>query len=342
MSIVGAFDVHRRQITFEVPDPVSGQLRRGQIRPACRATLRQFLTRFAGQPEVSFAVEGCTGWRFIVEELEAAGFAAHLADPAATADARGSKRRAKTDRTDTHELRQQLLDGRLPQSWIPPVMVREVRAKLECYHDLREEHTAWVQRIHATLFHHGVPVIDNALSSIEGRARLQAAEGLSPAARQTVGVAVRVADALEVELQALRKELAGFARRQPGCRALAAQYGVGAVTAVAIWAFLGDTRRFSSSAQAVRHTGLDVTVYSSDGKRSPGHLSRQGPPVLRWALYEAGCCAARSTSPDLDYYHDTKERIDHKRAAISVARKIARRSHHILRELGDTAWQDAA
>jgi transposase len=342
MSIVGAFDVHRRQVTYDVLDTVSGQVRRGQVRPACRATLRQFLARFAGETDVSFAVEGCTGWRFIVEELEEAGFEVHLADPAATADARGPKRRAKTDRTDTRQLRQQLVEGRLPESWIPPTLVREIRAKLECYHDLREEHTAWVQRIHATLFHHGVPVIEGVLSTAVGRARLQAGEGLSPAARQTVGVALRVADALQTELDALYRELARFARRQPGCRALAAQYGVGPITAVAIWAFMGDTRRFSSSAQAVRHTGLDVTVYSSDGKRSPGHLSRQGPPVLRWALYEAACSAARSTSPDLDYYHDTKERIDHKRAAISVARKIARRSHHILRGLGDTAWQDAA
>jgi transposase len=239
-------------------------------------------------------------------------------------------------------LRQQLVEGRLPESWIPPMLVREVRAKLECYHDLREEHTAWVQRIHATLFHHGVPVFDSALSTVAGRARLEAGEGLSPAARQTVGVALRVLDALQVELDELGKELGSFARRQPGCRALAAQYGVGPITAAVIWAFMGDTRRFSSSAQAVRHTGLDVTVYSSDGKRSPGHLARQGPPVLRWALYEAGCSAARRGSPDLDYYHDTKERIDHKRAAISVARKIARRSHHILRNLGDAAWQDAA
>jgi transposase len=342
MASVGAFDVHRRQITFDVVDTVSGQARHGQVRPACRATLRQFLGRFAGQGEVSFAVEGCTGWRFVVEELQRAGFKAHLADPAAAADARAAKRRAKTDRTDSRQLRVQLVEGRLPESWIPPEHVQEVRAKLECYHDLREEHTAWVQRVHATLFHHGVPVIEGALSTREGRARLEAGEGLPPAARQTVGVALRVADALETELNALHKELGQFARRQPGCRALAAQYGVGPITAVAIWAFMGDTRRFSSSAQSVRHTGLDVTVYSSDGKRAPGHLSRQGPPVLRWALYEAACSAARSTSPDLDYYHDTKERIDHKRAAISVARKIARRSHHILRELGDTAWQDAA
>jgi transposase len=234
------------------------------------------------------------------------------------------------------------MDGRLPESWVPPMLVREIRATLECYHDLREEHTAWVQRIHATLFHHGVPVIENALSTIDGRARLEAGEGLSPAARQVVAVALRVADARQTELDELGRQLARFARRQPGCRALAARYGGGPITAVAIWAFLGDTRRFSSSAQAVRHTGLDVTVYSSDGKRSPGHLSRQGPPVLRWALYEAACSAARSTCPDLDYYNDTKERIDHKRAAISVARKITRRSHHILRDLGDAAWQDAA
>lgn len=145
------------------------------------------------------------------------------------------------------------------------MLVRETRAKLECYHDLREEHTAWVQRIHATLFHHGVPVIDGVLSTIAGRARLEAGEGLSPAARQVVAVAVRVADALQTGLDALYRELARFARRQPGCQALAAQYGVGPITAVAIWAFMGDTRRFSSSTQAVRHTGLDVTVYSSDG-----------------------------------------------------------------------------
>ncbi len=265
MAIVGAFDVHRRQVTFDVLDTASGQVRRGQIRPACRATLRQFLDRFAGQSEVSFAVEGCTGWRFIVEELERAGVKAHLADPAATADARGSKRRAKTDRTDSRQLREQLVEGRLPESWIPPVLVREVRAKLECYHDLREEHTAWVQRIHATLFHHGVPVLDSALFTVAGRARLEAGEGLSPAARQTVGVALRVADALQAELDELGRELGRFARHQPGCRALAVQYGVGPITAAAIWAFMGDTRRFSSSAQAVRHTGLDVTVYSQGG-----------------------------------------------------------------------------
>jgi transposase len=78
-------------------------------------------------------------------------------------------------------------------------------------------------------------------------------------------------------------------------------------------------------------------VYSSDGKRSPGRLSRQGPPVLRWAVYEAGKTHARASAPDHAYYAQVKDRKDGKRAAISEARKIVRQACHILAELGDDA-----
>ena len=78
-------------------------------------------------------------------------------------------------------------------------------------------------------------------------------------------------------------------------------------------------------------------MYSSDGKRSPGHLSRQGPEVLRWCLYEAGKAHARASAPDHAYYAQVKERIDGKRAALSEARKIIRQAMHILAGLGDDA-----
>ena len=94
------------------------------------------------------------------------------------------------------------------------------------------------------------------------------------------------------ELDVLRRQLGMLARRQPGCRALRdAWFGIGPVTAVAIWAELGDVRRFASSDDVVRHTGLDITVWSSDDKGPPGRLSRQGPPLLRFssALAVSGC-----------------------------------------------------
>jgi transposase len=101
--------------------------------------------------------------------------------------------------------------------------------------------------------------------------------------------------------------------------------------------WLAGAGRFSSTRKAVRFTGLDVTVHSSDGKRAPGHLSRQGPAVLRWCVYEAGKTHARASAPDHGYYAQVKERIDGKRAAISEARKIVRQAAHILDELGDDA-----
>jgi transposase len=57
----------------------------------------------------------------------------------------------------------------------------------------------------------------------------------------------------------------------------------------------------------------------------------EGPELLRWALFEAAQCAARQTSPDHDYFLQVKQRIDHNRACLSVARKLCRRR---LRSLG--------
>jgi transposase len=343
MSIVGGFDVHRRQITFDYVDTDTGRLQRGRISPACRAVLRRWLAeRFAGRADVQFAVEACTGWRFVVEECGHAGIQALLAEPADTATARGRKRRAKTDAADAALLRELVVGGRLPTSWIPPAQVREVRAILELYKDLRDEHTGWVQRIHAIAFHQGVPHLGTGgVASPAGRARLDQGQGLSPAGQQAVRVALRVLDALQAELDTLHRQIRALARCQPGCTALQAQYGVGPITSAVIWAMMGDTRRFSASRQAVRHTGLDVTVYCSDDKRTRGRLAKQGPPLLRWALYEAACLASHTRAPDHDYYASVKDRIDHKRATISVARKIARRSHHILRELGEQAYAAA-
>ena len=72
MQIVGALDVHRRQITFKTLEPASGESSRGRISPAAREPLRQGLERFGGLAG-EFVLEGTTGWRFVVEEIERAG-----------------------------------------------------------------------------------------------------------------------------------------------------------------------------------------------------------------------------------------------------------------------------
>jgi transposase len=276
----------------------------------------------------------------VVEELDAAGCVAHLADPADTAAARGRRRRAKTDRADARLERELLVEGRLPECWVPPAHILEARALLELYHELHQAHTGWVQRIHAVLFHQGAPSLAGSLHTEAGQARLAeiTAAQLSPIGQVQVATALEMMTTIGVHLDALRARIRAAARGLHGAKVLHEQlYGVGPVTAVALTCWLGGADRFSSARKAVRFAGLDVTVYSSAGKRSPGHLSRQGPPVLRWALYEAGKTHARASAPDHAYYAAVKERIDGKRAAISEARKIVRKAVHILNALGDQA-----
>ena len=250
----------------------------------------------------------------------------------------GRKRHAKTDETGARHLRTLLAEGRLPECWIPPAQILEYRALLETYHDLRRAHTAWVQRIHAVFFHQGAPPLsEGALRTEPGLAALRAAAAthLSAAGQQQVATALDMLAATEAQLGPLRHQLRQAAAHLTGAKVLAARlYGAGPVTALALTCWLAGKDRFSSSAKAVRFTGLDITVHSSDRKGPPGRLSRQGPPMLRWALYEAGKTHARTSAPDHGYYATVKDRKNSKRAALSEARKIVRQACHILTELG--------
>ncbi|MDP9272006.1 MAG: transposase, partial [Chloroflexota bacterium] len=162
---------------------------------------------------------------------------------------------------------------------------------------------------------------------------------LPDSAREQVMVALAMIDALDSQAAQITRELRAYARRQPGCRALMGLYGVGELTAVTILAELGDARRFSSSRHAVRYAGLDITVHQSDQRRAAGQSSRQGPPALRWALFEAAQAARRPGSPDRGYYDQAAERLGGNRACLALARKLLKRSYHTLRELGDEALQ---
>src|SRR5215471_10533037 len=208
MPIVGGLDIHRKQLTFDYLDTVSGEVRRGQIAPADRVHLRAWLARFAGHDDVAFAVEGCAGWRYVAEERAAAVIAAHLGEPADIAALRGRKRHAKTDKTDARHLRSLLAEGRLLECWIPPAHILECRALLETYHDLRTAHTAWVQRIHAVFFHQGAPPLgEGALRTGPGLAGLRAAAAacLSPAGQLQVATALDMLAATEAQLGPLRR-----------------------------------------------------------------------------------------------------------------------------------------
>jgi len=102
MTMVCGLGLHRRQITFDALEVESGTVWTGRVwqpdRERFRRPLRTDVTERGNGGPVSIAVEGCTGWRYVVEEVVAAGFAAHLAEPADTQGGAGSQA-ARQDRS---------------------------------------------------------------------------------------------------------------------------------------------------------------------------------------------------------------------------------------------------
>ena len=273
MTMVGGFDVHRKQITFDYVDS-DGVVRWGQIRPATRTALRGWLGEHCPDGDGEFALEGCPGWRYVSEELAAADMGVHLGDPAEIATLRGPKKRAKTDRADARLLRTLLLEGRFPESWVPPAHVLETRTLGRLYCRLMDERRAWQQRIHAQLFHQGCPPIKGLLSAA-GREALARAE-LSATGRQYADTALRRIDELSTEIGPLRTQLVNFGRRQVGCQALQAH------TASA-----GCARRSSGPRSAMPADSPAPISWCG----SPGSMS---PSTPRMANAHRGTCRGRA------------------------------------------------
>jgi transposase len=228
------------------------------------------------------------------------------------------------------------LIGRVPESWIPPADILDLRARVRTRHLLSHQRTEWQQRMHAVLYHHGVPQRRDLLN--QANCQWLAEVPLPAAAREQLEIALHVIAALEQRLIPFDQELNRIAKAQPGCRVLMREiYGVGALASVTIIAELGDVRRFPNSRDVVRCGGMDITVHQSDERRAPGHLSRQGPPALRWALYEAAQRARFPASPDRAYYEQLAARIGGNRARLALARKLLKRCYHLLKNLGDDA-----
>ena len=107
-----------------------------------------------------------------------------LAEPAETAAARGPKRRAKTDRRYARHLRELLVERRLPQAWIAPEHILELRSLVRLRKTLVDQRTEWLQRIHAVLFQHGARLTVSRLDGRDTQQQLTALD-LSPAAPAT-------------------------------------------------------------------------------------------------------------------------------------------------------------
>jgi transposase len=183
---------------------------------------------------------------------------------------------------DAATLAQLLRADLLPEAWIAPRQVRDLRALLRHRAALVRLSTSCKNRVHAVLADRGVRE-DQSLWTGSGRAWL-AGLGLPPTPRGIIEDCCGLLDALATPIVRLEREIAALAKPDPRVQALMALPGVGKLTAMTLVAEIGDIGRFPSARKLCAWAGLTPQVRNSDRKVRHGHITKQGSPWVRGIL----------------------------------------------------------
>jgi transposase len=329
MSVYVGIDVHRKRSQVAVIDQSGEVLTNRNVPNGAEPILRVIGGLPAGTPAAFEAAFG-TGW--LVELLEDYGFTPHLVHPLrckAIASAR-----LKNDKVDAAILGQLLRADLLPEAWIAPPPVRQLRALLRHRVQLVRLRTLLRNRIHAVLADHGHDRPSGCWSG-PGRAWLASLQ-LPAVSREVVNDDLALIDALQDRIDRLDWEIHQRARSDPGVKVLTQLPGVGPFTALVILAEIGDVSRFGSARKLASWAGLTPTVRGSDRVAHYGHISKQGSAWLRWVLCEAAQTAKRHPQFAAGYQAIAQRR-GKKIATTAVARKLLTRAWHLLTDAGHTA-----
>jgi len=322
MSVYVGIDVHRKRSQVAVIDRDGEVLANRNVPNGVEPVLGVIGGLPPGTPA---AFEAAFGWGWLVELLEGYGFDPHLVHPLqckAIASAR-----LKNDKVDAAILAQLLRADLLPEAWIAPPAVRQLRALLRHRIQLVRLRTLLRNRIHAVLADHGHDRPGGCWSG-PGRAWLACLE-LPAASREVVEDDLAVIDALQPVIDRLDGEVRQRARADPRVKVLTQLPGVGPFTALVILAETGDISRFASARQLASWAGLTPTVRGSDRTVRHGHISKQGSTWLRWVLCEAAQTAKRH--PDFAAsYQAIARRRGKKIATTAIARRLLARAWHLL------------
>jgi len=286
MSVYVGIDVHRKRSQVAVIDQDGKVLANRNVPNGVAPILRVIGDLPSGTPA---AFEAAFGWGWLVELLEDYGFEPHLVHPLqckAIASAR-----LKNDKVDAATLAQLLRADLLPEAWIAPPAVRQLRALLRHRAQLVRLRTLLRNRIHAVLADHGYGRPEGCWTG-PGRAWLASLE-LPAVSRQVIDDALALIDALQQRIDRLDREVHQHARSDPRVKVLTQLPGVGVFTALVLLAEIGDISRFASARKLASWAGLTPMVRGSDRMVHHGHISKQGSVWVRWVLCEAAQTAKR-------------------------------------------------
>ncbi|MDP9101844.1 MAG: IS110 family transposase [Actinomycetota bacterium] len=231
------------------------------------------------------AVEATYGWYWAVDALQAAKFDVHLAHPYGMKKMRNTKR-VKTDQADAYELANLLRLGSLPEAWIAPVELRELRELVRHRQRLVKASTSVKSGIRGLLAKHGIRLEVSHLEGPTGLTLLNTVE-LPALSATRLASQQRLMLLLANEIDAVVTELDKRLKSHVGYRNLLKIKGIGPTLAAVFVVEIGDINRFPTARALTCWAGLTPRHYESDKTVRRGQISKEGCALVRWAAVEA-------------------------------------------------------
>jgi transposase len=279
-QVVG-MDLHRRRSVLVRMTADGRKLETTHITNS-PAELRRVIARAGRRPRV--VLEATYGWYWAADTLAAAGAQVHLAHPLGV---RGfAYRRVKNDEKDAADLAGLLRMGRLSEAWIAPDEIRELRELTRYRIKLVRLRTSCKDQVHAVLAKLGIQVTCADIFGAWGNEWLDGLALPQPYAGKVASLRTLTGE-LTAEIAMLEEVITGLLAHHDGYHAIRALPGIGPVLAAVIVAEIGDITRFGHPARLCSQAGLTPRHRESDTTVSRGHITKQGPPIVRWALIEA-------------------------------------------------------
>ena len=282
----------------------------------------EFATFFARFDEpMEAAMEATTDAYFVQAVLTELGISARLAHPRKLRLIAESS--SVTDRNAAFLLADMLRMGRLPEAYLPPAEIRQLRELTRGRQSLVRARTRLKSQISALLRRHGCkcPVTDK--FSKAGRQWLEDVE-LPRMTAMLLDIYLAVMDVLGAYISECDRELAEASRRDERIQRLQQIPGIAEVFGPMIIAEIGDISRFLSKRQFVAYCGLAPTVHQSGDKTHRGSLRRDCNHWLRYAFIEAAHSCVHTPGPYRDYYQAKADKRDKKVAIVATARRLCR------------------
>lgn len=273
-------------------------------------------------------VESTFNWYWLVDGLQDAGYALHLANTTAIKQYDGLKHRG--DESDARHLAHILRLGLLPEGHIMPKAQRAVRDLARKRMQLVQQRTIQILSIE-TLFdqQRGAHLSSNNIkkltsADIDGM-------GFGPMETIAINANLAVMHALQIQVEAIEKELAKHCRKHPAFALLKSVAGIGDVLAMVILLETGNIDRFADVGNYASYCRCVGSIHESNGKKKGEGNTKNGNRYLAWAFVEAANFAIRYNEAAKKFYQRKKAKRNGVVAIKAIAHKLARACYHMLK-----------